>query len=146
MAAVRIMDARGWTAPKFHRAAHFVDASMAPRISAILTGTARRIEPRPPSRRMGRMALGTLGILVVLGAVGAATVRRRNQMADLLEPEDSMSYEERTRSDVHSPEHARPSDETRSGIGSKSEGERFGSGSWVGRGSGASPNKGVGRP
>jgi len=144
--AVRIMNARGWTAPQFHRAAHFVDASMAPRISAILTGTARRIEPMPPRRSMGRMALGTLGILVLLGAVGAATVRRRSQMADLLEPEDGMSYEERSRSNVHTPEHARTSDEGRSGIGSSSEGERFGSGSWVGRGSGTSPNRGVGRP
>jgi hypothetical protein len=141
------MDARGWTAPQFHRAAHFVDASMAPRISAILTGTARRIEPTRQNRRMSRMALGTLGILVLLGAVGAATVRRRSQMADLLEPEDSMSYEERTRSEAtHSPEHARTSDEGRSGIGSTSEGERFGSGSWVGRGSGTGQNKGVGRP
>lgn len=91
--------------------------------------------------------MGTLGILVLLGAAGAVTARRRSQMADLLEPEDSVSYEERTRSQAaHSPEHARPSEESRSGIGSGSEGERFGSGSWAGRGSGADQNRGVGRP
>jgi len=139
MAEIRILDARGWTAPHFHRAAHFVDTSMAPRISAMLTSTARRIEPTRPNHRARTMALSALGIMVVAAAVGAATARRRSQMAELLEPEDSVSFEERAQSDP-----AYVGEQGHSGIGG-SESERFGSGSWVGRGSGPGHNRGVGR-
>jgi hypothetical protein len=140
MAEIRILNARGWTAPHFHRAARFVDTSMAPRISGMLTDTARRIEPAPPRHRGRTMALGALGIVVVAAAVGTATARRRSQMAELLEPEDSVSYEERAQSDP-----AYAGEQGHSGIGGGSESERFGSGSWVGRGSGPGHNRGVGR-
>jgi hypothetical protein len=146
MAEVRILGARGWTAPQFHRAAHFVDVSMAPRISAMLTGTARRIEPTPPRHRVRTVALSTLGMLALLAAIAAATAHRRNQMAELLEPDDSVPYEERTRSEFSDFGESDPiSERGRSGIGSGSETDRFGSGSWVGRGSGPGHNRGVGR-
>ncbi|MEO5876266.1 MAG: hypothetical protein ABIS86_21670 [Streptosporangiaceae bacterium] len=132
LAGVRILDARGWTAPQFDRAAHFMDSSVAPRISTVLTGTARLIEPTPPRHRLRNTALGALGTITVLALVGAVAMRRRNQMADLLEPDPGGSFGERGQDSSHHGE------QRTFGVGSTSPQTR------VGRGSGTGHSRGVG--
>ncbi|MET9342715.1 hypothetical protein [Nonomuraea sp. NPDC003804] len=75
--AHRIEDARYWAAPKLEDAAHRVEDQLAPRISAMLSQAASRIDPTPArSRRWPVMVLMTG---VALGAMGFVFYRRNAQ-------------------------------------------------------------------
>ncbi|GAA3973777.1 hypothetical protein FOF52_16695 [Thermobifida alba] len=70
-AALRIQQARGWTAPRLQTAAQRVEDTVAPRVAELLTTAAQKVEPVPaaPRRRVPR-ALVYVGV----GAVGLAAV------------------------------------------------------------------------
>jgi hypothetical protein len=92
MAATRTIGAREWTAPQLDRAAHYFEDSLAPRVSGMLSASARRIEPAPSAgHRMRNMLVGIFA-LVGLAAVCGMVMTRRNAMrgmgeGDVVEPE-----------------------------------------------------------
>lgn len=77
MAASRLVDARSWAAPRLDRAAHSVERDLAPKISAILSDTAKRIDPGPAKSRKWPLMLLIGGI--TLGIVGAMMYRKNAQ-------------------------------------------------------------------
>jgi len=71
-AALRLQQARGWTAPRLQTAAQRVEDTVAPRVAELLNTAAQKVDPTPPatSRRKLPRALVYVGI----GAVGLAAV------------------------------------------------------------------------
>jgi hypothetical protein len=69
---------RAWAAPQVQRTGQFLEQVAAPKVSAVLSSAARKIEPaEPPHHRWGRRA-GVGGfIAVVAGAVTAFLSRRK---------------------------------------------------------------------
>ncbi|GES04429.1 hypothetical protein Acor_64970 [Acrocarpospora corrugata] len=76
----RFEDARVWAAPKLDHAAHSVEDQLAPRLSALLAQTARRVDPTPMKMqtRTNWPSLVLLGGLA-LGAIGFVMYRRNAQ-------------------------------------------------------------------
>jgi hypothetical protein len=72
----RMMDARGWGAPRLERAAGYVEYDLAPKVGSFLTDTAHRIEPPKQANRSRNAALVMLGAVAALGLAGAAAARR----------------------------------------------------------------------
>lgn len=75
-AAERLLEARGWSAPRLERAAGYVERDLAPRLSAMLADTAHRLEPPKPTNRARNAALVMLGMIAAAGAAGALASRR----------------------------------------------------------------------
>jgi hypothetical protein len=77
-AARRVHKTRTWAAPQVDRAGQVVQESVAPRVSALLSSAARRLEPaRPRSGRWRKLAGGSV-LTAAAGAV-AAVVRSRSK-------------------------------------------------------------------
>jgi hypothetical protein len=76
-AARRVHKTRAWAAPQVERAGQVLQDSVAPRVSALLSSAARRLEPARPSRRRWRkLAVGS-GFTAAAGAVAAVVRGRR---------------------------------------------------------------------
>ncbi|SIO84336.1 hypothetical protein [Nocardiopsis sp. JB363] len=73
-AALKVLQARGWTAPRLETAALRVEDTVAPRVAGMLTTAAQRIDPKPARRglRMFRGGGRRIPRGVVIG--GAALV------------------------------------------------------------------------
>lgn len=65
---------RAWAAPRVERAGHVVQDSLAPRVSAMLSAAARRLEPEKPKprRRRWRRVIGVSAAAAAASAVAAA--------------------------------------------------------------------------
>jgi hypothetical protein len=74
--AYRINGAREWSAPQFQQAADYVDNRLGPQISSFLSATASLLEPSRPSHRSRNTALMTLGLISLIGVLGALATRR----------------------------------------------------------------------
>ncbi|GAA3730707.1 ElaB/YqjD/DUF883 family membrane-anchored ribosome-binding protein [Spinactinospora alkalitolerans] len=91
-AALRLTQARGWTAPRLETAAQRVEDTVAPRVADLLNAAAHRVDPKP-ARRFGRIPRSV--IVIGVGALGAAAVygalrvRRVSQDAEWQENLDS---------------------------------------------------------
>jgi hypothetical protein len=76
--------ARGWAAPMLENAADYTTATLAPKVSSALRGTARQVRPEDTSRNKLRSALtwSAFGaaVLAALGAAGVV-VKKRYQSA-----------------------------------------------------------------
>ncbi|WP_018654273.1 hypothetical protein [Actinomadura flavalba] len=72
-----ILAAREWSAPRLERAAKYVESDLAPKVSAVLSDTAQRVEP-PKPRRGRKFALTAL---VAVALVGIASVIAKNKAA-----------------------------------------------------------------
>jgi len=73
MTAVQgVYGARVWAAPRLERMGQTLQERVAPRMSAMLSATARRIDPVPPRRR--RWPLLAAGIIMIAGGGAAAAV------------------------------------------------------------------------
>ncbi|GII95861.1 hypothetical protein Ssi02_60920 [Sinosporangium siamense] len=72
------MVARGWAAPRLDYVAHALEEQLAPRISAMLSQAAERIDPMPrrPARRWPMVAI-VAG--AAMGAIGFALYRKSAQ-------------------------------------------------------------------
>jgi hypothetical protein len=72
-----VYGARVWAAPRVERTGHVLEERVAPKVSAILAATARRVEPAQPKRR--RRWPKALAGMAMLGAgmVAAAVLRGR---------------------------------------------------------------------
>ncbi|GAA2896296.1 hypothetical protein GCM10010517_61270 [Streptosporangium fragile] len=80
----KIIVARGWAAPKLDAAAHSIEDQLAPKLSAMMSQAAARIDPTPTARsRKWPVMLLLTGIAI--GAAGLALYRRNaEQWADTL--------------------------------------------------------------
>jgi hypothetical protein len=77
VAAQRLTDARGWTAPRLRQAATYVEKQLGPRVGSMLSSTAQKIEPPRARRARGRIAATTLlGVGGALAGLGAWATRR----------------------------------------------------------------------
>jgi len=77
-AALRISDARAWTAPRLERTAHYVETELGPRVGSLLHTTAHKVKPAKPRNNHRRLFAV---VLLVFGGVAStigALVRRRN--------------------------------------------------------------------
>ena len=73
-AALKLLQARGWTAPRLETAAQRVEDTVAPRVAEMLTNAAQRIDPKPARQGLRMFRKGGQGIPrgIVIG--GAALV------------------------------------------------------------------------
>ena len=72
----RVRRTRAWAAPRVERTGQVLQDSVAPTVSAWLSGAARRIEPAKPRRARWRTLAG---ISVLTAAAGAAAAVARNR-------------------------------------------------------------------
>ena len=73
-AAVKLLQARGWTAPRLETAAQRVEDTVAPRVAGLLTVAAQRIDPKPGRRSLRGLRAGGRRIPRGLVIGGAALV------------------------------------------------------------------------
>ncbi|GAB3453964.1 hypothetical protein GCM10027570_33650 [Streptomonospora sediminis] len=59
LAAQRLLEARGWTAPRLETAAHRVEDTVAPRVAGLLSDAAQRVEPYKKPKRRGILGRGS---------------------------------------------------------------------------------------
>ena len=69
---------RAWAAPQVERAGQVLQDSLAPRVSAMLSSAARRLEPAKSSRRRWRKLVG-ISALTAAASAAAAFVRSRRK-------------------------------------------------------------------
>ena len=89
-ASLKLLQARGWTAPRLETAAQRVEDTVAPRVADLLTTAAQRVDPKPSRRglralRQNRKVSRTLligGAAVVGGVVVYSLVRMRQASQD----------------------------------------------------------------
>ncbi|HJE61232.1 MAG TPA: hypothetical protein K8V84_22390 [Nocardiopsis listeri] len=90
-AALKLLQARGWTAPRLETAALRVEDTVAPRVAGMLTTAAQRIDPKPARRglrlfRSGgrRIPRGVVigGAALVGGVVVYSLIRLRQASQD----------------------------------------------------------------
>jgi hypothetical protein len=72
--------ARTWAAPRLDRMGRGLEERVAPRMSAMLSATARRIEPARPQRR--RWPVLAAGVMVVAGGSAAVMMLRKRRKPD----------------------------------------------------------------
>jgi hypothetical protein len=78
---------RGWAAPQIERTGKVLEDRVAPRISAMLTSAAQRIEPAEPRQRRWAKLAG-ISILTTAASAIAAVIRHRSK-SDLTPPADT---------------------------------------------------------
>jgi hypothetical protein len=80
-----VHSARMWTAPRLDRMGRGLEQRVAPRMSAMMTAAARRIEPARPRRR--RWPVLAAGVMVVAGGSAVAVLlRRRRRPVSVTDP------------------------------------------------------------
>jgi len=72
----RAHKARAWAAPQVEHAGQVLQDSVAPRVSALLSSVARRLEPAKPPRRRWRKLAGVAMLAAAAGAVAAVVLNR----------------------------------------------------------------------
>jgi hypothetical protein len=88
-----VRDAREWAAPRIEDAADAVTDTVAPKVSAALKATARRVDPSPAKtwRRRMRGWTSVFGLAAVLAAAGAAAaVLLRKRQPEMPPPGDEV--------------------------------------------------------
>jgi hypothetical protein len=73
----RVHKTRAWAAPQVERTAQVLQDSVAPKVSALLTSAARRLEPARPRRRPWRKLAGIAVLTAAAGAAAALVLNRR---------------------------------------------------------------------
>jgi hypothetical protein len=73
----RVHKTRAWAAPQVERTGQVLQDSVAPRVAALLSSAARRLEPTKPPRRRWRKLAGVAMLATAAGAVAAVVRNRR---------------------------------------------------------------------
>ncbi|MCY9786533.1 hypothetical protein KIK06_21835 [Nocardiopsis sp. EMB25] len=89
-AALRLLQARGWTAPKLETAAQRVEDTVAPRVAGMLAAAAHRVDPHPAPRGRKLLCGGVRvpravligGAAVVGGVIVYSLIRLRQASQD----------------------------------------------------------------
>ncbi|WP_116247923.1 hypothetical protein [Nocardiopsis sp. FIRDI 009] len=89
-ATLRLLQARGWTAPKLETAAQRVEDTVAPRVAGMLNAAAHRVDPRPAPRGRKLLCGGVRvpravligGAAVVGGVIVYSLIRLRQASQD----------------------------------------------------------------
>jgi hypothetical protein len=74
----RVHNTRAWAAPQVEHAGQVLQDSVAPKVSALLSAAARRLEPAKPRRGRWRKLAG-VSMLAAAAGVVAAVVRNRRK-------------------------------------------------------------------
>ncbi len=74
----RVHRTRAWAAPTVQRTGQVVQDSVAPKVSALLSSAAQRLEPAKPPRRRWRKLAG-ISMLAAAATVAAALARSRRK-------------------------------------------------------------------
>jgi hypothetical protein len=74
----RVYRARAWAAPQVERTGEVLQDSVAPKVSALLSSAAERLEPAKPRRRRWRKLVG-ISMLVATASAAAAVARNRRK-------------------------------------------------------------------
>lgn len=85
----RVLDLRGWSAPRLVQAARFIQDDLGPRVSSMLIAAARRMEP-PAMRRNRRIAMGMFvvgGFAAMLALVTTAGRGAERMMGERIDEE-----------------------------------------------------------
>ena len=102
-----VYNARVWAAPRLDRMGHVLQEQVAPKMSAMLSATARKVEPTSRARR--RWPIVAAGMVMIAGglAAAAAILNRRGtgSVTPLGRPDDSAGPSAGPR-DVAAAEHA----------------------------------------
>lgn len=70
---------RAWAAPQLEHTGHLVQDRIAPKISAMLSSAAQRIEPGKPRSRRWRKLAGASMVTAAASAVAGTVLNRRRQ-------------------------------------------------------------------
>jgi hypothetical protein len=73
----RVHKMRAWAAPQVERTAQVLQDSVAPKVSALLSSAAQRLEPAKPPRRPWRKLAGIAVFAAAAGAAAALVLNRR---------------------------------------------------------------------
>jgi hypothetical protein len=103
----RVHKTRAWAAPQVERTGQVLQDSVAPKVSALLSSAAQRLEPAKPPRRRWRKLAGISVLTAAAGAVAAVVLNR-------IKPEVTTSVAEADADDVT------PAAELRDGQGTTS--------------------------
>jgi hypothetical protein len=76
---------RAWAAPQIEHSGQVLEETVAPKVSALLSAAAQRIEPPKPKRQRWRTVVG-LSLLAAAAASAAAAALRRRAKPDLWAP------------------------------------------------------------
>jgi len=68
---------RAWAAPRAERMAQVLQGSVAPKVSALLSAAAQRLEPARPRRRPWRKLAAILVLAAAASAAAAVVLNRR---------------------------------------------------------------------
>ena len=74
----RVRKTRAWAAPQVGRMAQVLQGSVAPKVSALLSSAAQRLEPARPQRRPWRK-LAAIAVLAAAASAAAALVLNRTK-------------------------------------------------------------------
>jgi hypothetical protein len=75
----RVHRTRAWAAPQVERTGQVLQDSVAPKVSALLSSAAERLEPAKPPRRRWRKLVGISMITAATSAVAAVVRSRKKQ-------------------------------------------------------------------
>ena len=83
-----VYGARVWAAPRVERTGHALEKRVAPRVSAMLAATARRMEPAQQKRRRRWPKIVAGVAMLGAGSAAAAVLRSRRRPAPSAKPDD----------------------------------------------------------
>jgi hypothetical protein len=98
-----VLRARIWAAPRLDRTGQALEFQVAPRVAAVLSATARRIEPVEPKRRRWPLVAGGLVVAAGLSATAAFLLSRRGSEAVPMSQPDEPYRPATTAGGLHEP-------------------------------------------
>ncbi|HUC57698.1 MAG TPA: hypothetical protein VMA95_09875 [Streptosporangiaceae bacterium] len=72
-----ILRTRAWAAPQLERTGHALQDNVAPKVSAMLSTAAKRIDPAKPKRGQWRLPVGIAAALAAAASAAAAVIGGR---------------------------------------------------------------------
>jgi hypothetical protein len=84
-----VYGARVWAAPRVERTGNALQERVAPKVSAMLAATARRMEPAPPVRRRRWPKIMAGILMLAAGSAAAAVLRSRRGLGLISKPDAS---------------------------------------------------------
>jgi hypothetical protein len=88
----QILRTRAWAAPQVEHSGQVLQDTVAPKVSAMLSSAAKRIDPAQPRHRRWKMPVG-LATLSAAGGAIAAFLRRRKKAPAATTPSDTQPFD-----------------------------------------------------